>query len=143
MFFIKSIQLFTEKYNQFNVITEQVKEAVAESGIKDGLVAITSNHTTTGIMVNEALECLESDIDDALQRLIPEDHPYAHARILRSYGSTAGNPTGHLKSLLTGYHCLFPLHDGELVMGEAQEIYFMEYDGPAKRTYNVTILSGS
>jgi secondary thiamine-phosphate synthase enzyme len=143
MFFIKSFELFTEKYNQFIVITDQVRAAVVESGIKDGLVAVTSNHTTTGIMVNEALECLESDIDDALQRLIPEDHPYAHARILRSYGSTAGNPTGHLKSLLTGYHCLFPLYEGNMVMGEAQEIYFMEYDGPAKRTFYVTILSGS
>ena len=29
MFFIKSYQLFTEKYNQFIVITDQVREAVA------------------------------------------------------------------------------------------------------------------
>ena len=108
MFYHQRNSLLTNQYNQFILITDDVSAAVKESGVRNGLVAVVSNHTTTGIMVNEALECLESDIDDALQRLIPEDHPYAHARILRDYGSTAGNPTGHLKSMLTGNHCLFP-----------------------------------
>ncbi|NMD26605.1 MAG: YjbQ family protein, partial [Chloroflexi bacterium] len=109
MFYHQRNSLLTNQYNQFILITDDVSAAVKESGVRNGLVAVVSNHTTTGIMVNEALECLESDIDDALQRLIPEDHPYAHARILRDYGSTAGNPTGHLKSMLTGNHCLFPV----------------------------------
>ncbi|MBP7032108.1 MAG: YjbQ family protein, partial [Anaerolineaceae bacterium] len=64
---------------------------------------------------------------------------YAHARILRDYGSTAGNPTGHLKSMLTGNHCLFPVVDGKVVKGDAQEIYFMEFDGPSQRSYTITV----
>lgn len=139
MFYHKRNTVLTSQYNQFILITEEVGAAVEESGIRNGIVAVTSNHTTAGIMVNEALECLESDIDDALQRLIPEDHPYAHARILRDYGSTAGNPTGHLKSVLTGNHCLFPVVDGKVVKGDAQEIYFMEFDGPSQRSYTITV----
>ncbi len=139
MFYHKRNTVLTSQYNQFILITEEVSAAVEESGIRNGIVAVTSNHTTAGIMVNEALECLESDIDDALQRLIPEDHPYAHARILRDYGSTAGNPTGHLKSMLTGNHCLFPVVDGKVVKGDAQEIYFMEFDGPSQRSYTITV----
>ncbi|HOT52708.1 MAG TPA: secondary thiamine-phosphate synthase enzyme YjbQ [Anaerolineaceae bacterium] len=139
MFFHKRNSVITNQYNQFIRITEAVISAVKESGIQNGIVAVVSSHTTAGIMVNEALECLESDIDDALRRLIPEDHPYAHARILRSYGSTAGNPTGHLKALLTGSHCLFPVAAGEIVKGEAQEIYFMEFDGPSQRSYTITV----
>lgn len=139
MFYHKRNTVLTSQYNQFILITEEVSAAVEESGIRNGIVAVTSNHTTAGIMVNEALECLESDIDDALRRLIPEDHPYAHARILRSYGSTAGNPTGHLKAMLTGCHCLFPVVSGEIQKGEAQEIYFMEFDGPSQRTYSITV----
>lgn len=140
MFAFEKIVLFTEKYNQYIVITEHLRAAVAKSGVKNGLAAVITSHTTTGIMVNEALECLESDIDEALKRLAPEDHPYAHARILPSYGSTAGNPTGHLKSMLTGNHCLFPIVDRQLVMGDAQDVYFMEFDGPAKRTVSITIM---
>jgi secondary thiamine-phosphate synthase enzyme len=121
MFFHKRNTLLTNQYNQFILITDEVIAAVRESGVRNGLVAVISSHTTTGIMVNEALECLESDIDNALKRLVPEDHPYAHARILRSYGSTAGNASGHLKSMLTGYSCLFPVVAGRIVKGEPQK----------------------
>lgn len=131
--------MLTEQYNQFIPITGQIEQAVAQSGIQDGLVTVISLHTTTGIMVNEKLECLESDILDMLARLAPEEYPYAHARMLADYGSTAGNPTGHLKSMVAGNHCHFALEQGRLVKGEAQDVYFCEFDGPAHRSWVVSI----
>ena len=136
----KSFTLLTKEYNQMILITEYMKTAVLESGIKNGLVTMITKHTTTGITVNESLECLESDIDEFLKRLVPEDHPYSHARMLKSYGSTAGNPTGHLKAHITGNHCIFPVVNGEIVKGDAQEVYFCEFDGPAKRTVSISIV---
>ena len=130
----------TERYNQFIPISKYAHEAVGESGVKNGLVFIITNHTTTGIAVNESLECLESDIDQMLCRLVPEDFPYSHARVLPTYGATAGNPTGHLKSHLTGNHCVLPVVDGEIKSGDAQEIYLMEFDGPQMRTVNFTVM---
>ncbi|MFV0361853.1 MAG: secondary thiamine-phosphate synthase enzyme YjbQ [Suipraeoptans sp.] len=130
----------TDSYNKYVLITEVVENAVEKSGIKNGIINIVSKHTTTGIMVNEALECLESDIDEFLKRMIPEEHPYAHARMLRNYGSTAGNPTGHLKSLMTGNHAHLILEDGQILRGEAQEVYFCEFDGPAKRTILIQVV---
>ena len=137
--FVKTIHLLTKQYVQFQVITPEVEKIVAESGIREGMVTVLTKHTTTGITVNEALECLESDIALFLQRQAPEDAPYSHARMLRDYGSTAGNPTGHLKAYLTGNHCHFPLVEGEMIRGGAQDIYFCEFDGPAKRTILVMI----
>lgn len=90
--FVKTIHILTKVYNELDIITPQVEEAVAESGIQDGMVTVITKHTTTGITVNEALECLESDISIALATFAPEDRPYSHARMLRDYGSTAGNP---------------------------------------------------
>lgn len=139
MVILKSIVILTEKYNQFVRITGEIEAAVRESGIQNGMVNVISKHTTTGIMVNESLECLESDIEDFLGRLAPEDQPYAHARMLRDYGSTAGNPTGHLKAHITGNHCHFIIQDGGLVKGGAQEVYFCEFDGPAKRTVLIQV----
>ena len=78
--------MLTNKYNQMILITKEVEQAVRESGIKNGVVNVVSKHTTTGVLVNESLECLESDINEFLQRLVPEDHPYAHARMLKDYG---------------------------------------------------------
>lgn len=137
--YVKTIRILTQRYVQLEVITPQVEQAVAESGIREGMVTVMTKHTTTGITVNEALECLESDIETALSLFAPEDRPYSHARMLRDYGSTAGNPTGHLKALLTGNHCHFLIQDGKLVRGGAQDVYFCEFDGPASRNILVMI----
>lgn len=137
---LKSITILTEKYHQFVRITQEIEAAVRESGIQNGMATAISKHTTTGITVNESLECLESDIEDFLNGLAPEDRPYAHARMLRDYGSTAGNPTGHLKAHITGNHCHFIIRDGELEKGGAQEVYFCEFDGPAKRMILIQVM---
>ena len=137
--FVKTIRILTKQYVELDVITPQVEQIVKESGVRDGMVTVITKHTTTGITVNEALECLESDIETALSLFAPEDRPYSHARMLRDYGSTAGNPTGHLKALLTGNHCHFVIQDGELLKGGAQEVYFCEYDGPASRNILVMV----
>lgn len=133
------LEIMTDKYNQYFIITEDVKKIVASSKIKNGMVTVEAKHTTTGITINEALECLESDIDVFLANLIPEDAPYSHCHMLRDYGSTGGNPTGHLKSMLVGNHCHIPLVDGKLVAGSAQDIWFCEFDGPSQRTINIII----
>lgn len=137
--FVKTIHILTKQYVQMDVITEQVEQIVAESGVRDGMVTVMTKHTTTGITVNEALECLESDIQIALSLFAPEDRPYSHARMLKDYGSTAGNPTGHLKALLTGNHCHFLIQDGKIVKGGAQDVYFCEFDGPASRNILVMV----
>ena len=137
--YTKTIRILTKTYNEMDVITPEVEQAVAESGIREGMVTGLTKHTTTGILVNEALECLESDIAYALGLFAPEERAYAHARMLKDYGSTAGNPTGHLKSMLTGNHCHFPILDGAVVRGGAQEIYFCEFDGPAQRTILICV----
>ena len=140
MVVLDSLTVLTEKYNQFIQITEEVEKAVKNSGIQNGIVNVITKHTTTGIAVNEALECLESDIEEFLGRLAPEDWPYAHARMLRDYGSTAGNPTGHLKAHVTGNHCHFIVCGGQLIKGGAQDVYFCEFDGPAKRTILIQVM---
>lgn len=139
MFKLEKIVFQTKCYNQSILLTEQLRQVVSNSGIKNGLAAVITLHTTTGIGVNENVECLTSDIDQTLMRLVPEDFPYSHARILPSYGSTAGNPTGHIKSMLTGNSCLFPVMNGQLVMGEAQDVFLYEFDGPAVRTVTITV----
>jgi len=133
MIYNKEIVIWTKTYNAMVPLVPEILHCVEESGVKNGLLTVISLHTTTGIMVNEGLECLEKDIEEFLARLAPEDYPYNHARMLKSYGSTAGNPTGHLKSHLTGNHCHIIVSNGILQRGDAQEVFLCEFDGPAKR----------
>jgi len=137
--YVNNIIIETKLYVEFLIITKQIEALVKESGIQNGLVTVQTKHTTTGIAVNESLECLLSDMEVFLARLVPEEEPYSHARMLHSYGSTAGNPTGHLKAHLTGNHCHLLLQEGEIVKGFAQEVFLCEFDGPSKRTVMVII----
>ena len=136
---IVPLKILTDEYNQYFIITDDVLKAVKNSKIKNGMVTVLTKHTTTGITVNESLECLQSDIDVFLGKIIPEDAPYSHCHMLRDYGSTGGNPTGHLKALVVGNHCHFPIVDGEIIRGGAQDVFFIEFDGPSQRTINIII----
>ena len=116
------------------LITEDAKEFVKKCGVKDGLFVMITQHTTTGIMVQESLPCLEGDIEEKLEALVPKNVQYAHNHFLPTYGATGGNCPGHLKSMLCGNHCVFPIQNRELVMGHAQDIYFAEFDNMQKRS---------
>lgn len=136
----KDITYQTTEYNQLIDITKDVVKAVKETKIKDGVVHIITKHTTTGILVNENLECLQDDILKKLSEMFPEDGDYYHARFLRSYGAMAGNPTGHLKSMVTGNNTTFALRDKKLDLGSAQSIYLGEFDGPQERTITIVVM---
>lgn len=134
-YIVKKIQ--TSEYNQYFDITDQIIETIKQNNIKDSLITIMSPHTTCGVYVNEGLECLEKDIELFLNNLVPEEDDYHHARMLDDYGSTAGNVTGHLKSLICGNHAHLLIKDGEVIKGDAQRVYFCEFDGPSMRKYYI------
>lgn len=121
-------------------ITGDVHQAVAESGVSNGLALVMTLHTTTAITVNEGLEDLEDDILEMIQCLVPSSAPYRHARFLDSDGQMAVNAPSHLRGALLGMEVLFPIEDGKLVIGGRQTIYFVELDGPLLRHWVVQVL---
>jgi secondary thiamine-phosphate synthase enzyme len=137
---LSSIFLLTKEHFDLLKITEKVKDLVKQSHIQSGLVVVMTTHTTTGIMVNEGLPCLESDIKTTLRNLVPDDYPYVHAHWLPTYGRTSANATGHLRSMLVGNSCAFPIENGKMVLGDAQDIYLAEFDGPQKRKIYIEVL---
>lgn len=140
MVVLKKLQRLSKSPEEYINITEEVHRLVEGSGVKNGLAFVLTAHTTTGIMVNEALPCVEKDISEMLEKVVPVDAPYVHAHFLPDYGATGNNSQGHLKSMLMGNHCAFPVIDGKIVCGGAQEIYLVDFDGPQRRTVYVEIM---
>ncbi len=132
--------LRTMKEFEMIPITDEVKKAVEESGIQNGFVLVLTAHTTTGIMVNEQLPCVEKDIELMMERLVPYDYPYVHTHMLHTYGTCSGNSPGHLKSTIAGNHAIFPVIDGKMVTGGEQKIYFAEFDGLQIRKYFIEVM---
>ena len=79
MVVLKTIRHLSESVEEYFNITRQVHDIVRESGIKNGFVAVITAHTTTGIVVNEALPCVEADISEMLEKTVPLEAPYLHA----------------------------------------------------------------
>ena len=140
VFKLKEVAICADKEFELIRITDAVNAFVSESGIQNGLVYVITEHTTTGITVNESLPCVEKDILGTLDRLIPSDYPYHHNHYLQSYGTIGGNAPGHLKSMLTGNHCVFPVLNGKMKLGSAADLYFCEYDGIKNRHYMIYVM---
>ena len=137
---LERVKVQTRKAEEALDITPKVEELVEKTGVKNGLVNITTCHTSSGLLVTEGIPCLEEDIFTHFSRLLPAEEDYHHRRYLDFDGRMGFNADSHLKSIIGGIQCTFPIENGNIVRGSRQTIYFMEYDGPLERTYLVQVL---
>jgi len=137
---LERLKIQSRKAEEAINITPQVEEIVKNSGVKNGLVNVLTSHTSSGLLVTEGIPCLEEDILTHFGRIFPEDADYHHHRYLDYDGRLGFNAEAHLKSILGGIQCAFPIENGLMIRGSRQTIYFMEYDGPLERTCLVQVL---
>ncbi|WP_455205271.1 secondary thiamine-phosphate synthase enzyme YjbQ [Kaarinaea lacus] len=123
-------------------ISEAVRDVVRKSKIKNGLVSITSQHTTTAICINEYEERLLEDIRRYFSRLVPKDNAYLHNDIhLRDCPpDEPENAHAHIMAILFGSSETVSVVDCELKLGTYQGIMLLELDGPRNRTVNVQVM---
>ena len=121
-------------------ITDAVEAIVKQSGVKNGMVMVLTQHTSSGILVTEGLSCLKMDVLNHLEAAAPDQGEYFHNRYLDIDGRVAFNAGAHLQSILAGYFAYFPVEKGKIVKGSRQRIFFAEFDGPLCRTYCVQVL---
>ena len=100
---LKRVTVQTQADTQMINVTDDLKAAVVESGVRQGVAYVTTMHTTTGITINECLPDVEDDVIGMLKRLAPTDDPtYRHARFLPSDGGMAVNSHCHQTRRHTG-----------------------------------------
>ncbi len=124
-------------------ITDQIRETVNSSGVQEGVVAISSLHTTCAITVNENEERLLEDIRRFFLRLAPAEARYLHNDLhLRANipPDEPENAHAHLIAMMLGNSEFLCLHGGELKLGRYQAVLFLEMDGPRKRTASVQVI---
>jgi len=122
-------------------LMDGIKKAVFQSGINNGFVTVTSQHTTTAIVINENEERLVDDVKSFLTRLIPPADKYLHNDIaLRDCpADEPENAHSHLAAMLLGSSEVISLVDGELILGQYQSVMLYELDGPRNRKVNVQV----
>ena len=104
-------------------ISEQVRDAVRESGVREGLCTVFLQHTSASLTIQENADpSARRDLESWLNRLVPErDSLYTH---------TAEGPDdmpSHIKAVLTATSLSIPIFEGELGLGTWQGIYVWEH----------------
>ena len=132
----------TNKHHELIDITQRVKDFIKQSNIKDGACLIYTKHTTTSIIINEKEERLLEDIKEFLGKLAPVNKKYKHDEIEKRNcpPDEPENGHAHLKSILLGSSKIIPIKDKELELGQWQNIFFCEFDGPRTRKVILKIL---
>jgi len=120
------VRLGTRRRAELVDVTRQVQDVVARSGVREGLVVVQSLHTTAGITVNENADPdVRHDVLAKLERVFPHQEPF--------FRHAEGNSDSHLKTSFMGPSVTLVVHDGRVMLGRWQGVYFCEFDGPRQR----------
>lgn len=133
--FKDKIYLDTSKRIEILDITLEVQEIINESKIANGIVNIFSKHSTSAIVVNENEIGLLDDFETILKDIVPENNSYKHDII-------DNNADSHLRSLFLGPNETIPFSNKKLALGTWQSIFFAEFDGPRRRSIEITVIGG-
>jgi secondary thiamine-phosphate synthase enzyme len=113
-------------------ITEEVRRAVKESRIKEGMAHLFVRHSTAALTTIEYEPGVLEDLKKALSVMAPDTIAYAHNT---RWGD--GNGRSHVKAALVGPSLTVPVGNGELLCGTWQQIVVLELDTNAGRTRSV------
>ncbi|WP_243359126.1 secondary thiamine-phosphate synthase enzyme YjbQ [Fundidesulfovibrio terrae] len=116
-------------------ITSQVREALRESGVREGLVLVNAMHITASVFINDDESGLHHDYEVWLEKLAPHDP-------VSGYRHNVGedNADAHMKRQIMGREVVVAITEGELDLGTWERIFYGEFDGGRRKRVLVKIL---
>jgi secondary thiamine-phosphate synthase enzyme len=116
-------------------ITPKVEEAVAASGVREGLCLVNAMHITASVFINDDESGLHQDYDEWLERLAPHE-PVGQYR----HNVGEDNADAHLKRQVMGREVVVAITDGRLDLGTWERVFYGEFDGRRKKRALVKII---
>lgn len=123
----------TRGNNDIIDITKHVQNCVYKHELKDGLVCVSIQGSTSAVTTIEYEEGLVKDLKEALDRIAPSGAEYHHDEIWHD-----GNGYAHVRSALVGSSVNIALVDGLLNLGTWQQIILLDFDNK-ERSRNITV----
>lgn len=122
------LKVTTKREGDIIDITPEVKRAVRESNVHEGVVHLFVQHSTAALTTIEFEPGVLSDLKRALSVLAPDEAVFAH-----NTRWDDGNGRSHVKAALVGPSITVPLAGGDLLCGTWQQIVLLELDVNAGR----------
>ena len=128
---MQEFTLSTPREDFYN-ITSQVRQAISESGVNNGIAVVFCPHTTAGITINENADPdVVSDMLLGLAKAYPDRAEFRHGE---------GNSAAHLKATAVGSSVTVIVSDGKPTLGTWQSVWFCEFDPPRNRKFYVKVV---
>ena len=132
-------ELVPEERGAFIDLTDELRRAIKDAGVTDGVAVAFCPHTTCNLLINEWEDGALADFRKRLQQVVPEDVYYAHDDMERRTQNLQEaherlNGHAHVKQmLLTATSHAIPVAAGEPLLGRWQRLLFLELDDPKER----------
>ncbi len=133
----RELQLRTRGGYDVQDITDDVARAVKESKLASGIVTIFCPGSTGGLTTIEFEDGVVHDLHQVLDEITPPNRDYKHHQRWHD-----DNGHSHLRAALIGPSLTVPFVEGELTLGEWQQIVFCEFDTRARARKLVVQVSG-
>lgn len=110
-------------------ITGLISEAVAQSGVEEGLCTVFVRHTSASVVIQENADpAVTRDLEAWFERTVPEHDPiYTHIE------EGPDDMPSHIRSALTASSIAVPVDGGRLALGTWQGIFLWEHRSAPKR----------
>ena len=132
---LERVSVQTRGIGHFVEITGEVGQAIARSGVREGIALVRSRHTTAAITCNEPDPRLHADMKDAVYATFPTSRNYRHIE------EGAENAVAHLATaMLFGESTWVPVRNGRIDVGTWQHLYLVELYEARVREVDVAIL---
>ena len=117
-------------------IHRDVEKAVADSGVKEGLVLVNAMHISASVFINDDEHGLHQDYEKWLEKLAPHEpvNQYRHN------DTGEDNADSHMKRQIMGREVVVAITDGKLHLGPWEHIFYYEFDGRRKKRVLVKII---
>ena len=138
------LSLSTEAPFQCLPLTAALRRFVQVHGERDGAVIVSGQHTTTAVIINEMEERLLMDVKRWLSQMAPPGDGWKHDDLHLRPGVPDDEPRNahaHLQALLLGNQVTVNVCNGELQLGQYQDVLLVELDGPRQRKVSLQWLS--
>ncbi len=131
----KYLTFNTKEKIEFINISQEVEQAVKESGIKEGFCLVNSMHITSSVFINDEESGLKRDWKAWLEKLAPYDaDKYQHNL------TGEDNAHSHLKRTIMGREVVVAVTKGKLDFGTWEQIFYGEFDGQRSKRVLVKVI---
>ncbi len=117
-------------------ITQQVRQALQNSGIQEGLLLCNAMHITASVFINDNESGLHSDYEKWLEELAPHEPVTAYRHNLLG----EDNADAHMKRQVMGREVVVAVTNGKLDFGPWEQIFYGEFDGNRRKRVLIKII---